>query len=511
MAEQVYYAPTEAQIGEQATPARFDVYRAALDTIMKDVAARIDYLQVDWLGLAFEIIQAHRRSVDAGELGLTFEDVYSETADDADRRQRVQAAITTSHRYTLQSMRVQTLYNDLLQELGSGAQRISANIPNGIDIDAIYREAVALQEKAIESAVLDVLKCRLKIVLLRRFVYALSNAVLRPQYTRFATAVDNLLVPQPRDLEQYALQTEKPTFLSVDPMNRAPLQSAMVDELTYQLELSRQPKTATVGSIGLEIKNEQTLAEEKLANLWARAERTTRILLITTEYDRSQVRAAYGVALEGVWSNLLRKWIDLVKKSGSLDVLETAFTAVVVERLRQSVGILDSYANAAPLLAERLDIAGVPKKRDYRLLLFSPSGQSFLRYYRLLLALGTKGAADKELTQFASIVPYESALVDYPPVDDKPEIPSRILEGDGELAGLGPEHDKLDQVEIFFERQMLDSGRNEWDWAYKYWETLQRDKANRTSSQKEEDKIRLESARARLEQQQLRLAAAKAK
>ncbi len=507
MSEPVYYAPSEAQTNDQATPARFEVYRDSLKEIIAKVAARVDYLQVDWLGLEFDIIQQNRSAVNNNQIGLTREDVYSATADDEDRRTLAKSAISTSHRYTLQLMRMQTLYNDLIQEMGSGAQRPSANIPGGIDIDTIYRDVVATQEKELEVAAFEVLKCRLRIVLLRRFVFALGNAFLRPQYEIFARAADALLVPAPRDLEQYALQPEKKPYLAVDPQNLAPLQAAMVEELAYQLELKRQAKATTVGDVALDLKQEHTLAEEKLANMWTAAERALRILLIATEYDRSQVRVAYGVALEGVWSDLLRKWITLVIKSDTLDVLETAFTAVVVERMRQSVGILESYANAAPVLAERLGIAGAPKKRDYRLLLFSASGQSFLRYYRLLLAIGTKGTADKELTQFSSIVPYENVLTDYPAEDDKPEIPARILEGDGALAGLGPEHDKLDQVEIFFERQMLDSGLNEWDWAYRYWEVLQREKATANSNKKQEAALRLQSARLRLEQQQQKKAA----
>jgi len=509
MSEPAYYAPSEAQINEQATPARFEVYRDSLKEIVAKVAARIDYLQVDWLGLEFDIIQQNRSAVNNDKIGLTREDVYSATADDEDRRTLATSAITTSHRYTLQLMRMQTRYNELLQEMGSGAQRPSANIPGGMVIDAIYRDVVATQEKELEAAAFEALKCRLRIVLLRRFVSALGNAFLRPQYEIFARAADALLVPPPRDLEQYALQPEKKPYLAVDPQNLAPLQPAMVEELAYQLELNRQAKATTVGNIALDLKQAHTLAEEKLANLWTSVERTLRILLIATEYDRSQVRVAYGVALEAVWSDLLRKWISLVIKSDTLDVLETAFTAVVVERMRQSIGILESYANAAPVLAERLGIAGTPKKRDYRLLLFSASGQSFLRYYRLLLAIGTKGLADKELTQFSSIVPYESVLVDYPPEDDKPEIPSRILEGDGLLSGLGPEHDKLDQVEIFFERQMLDSGHNDFVWAYRYWEVLQREKATTNDTRKQEAEIRLQSARLRLEQQQKKAAGGK--
>ena len=507
MTERTDYAPTEAQINGQATPARLEVYRDAVRSLSASVAARIDFLLVDWLGLDFDIIQDHRRRVAEAEIGLTAEDIYGPGADTEDRRMLAEQAATENHRFVLQSMRMQALFNKLLQELGDGALRPSANIPVGIEIDEIYRDVVAAQETGIEATVLDLLKARLRIILLRRLISGLGNAFLRRQYAILARAVDDLIVPPPRDLEQYALQPEKKPYLAADPPNASPLQSAIVEEAVYQLELKRPTKLATAGTLALDLKQEYTLLEEKLETQWIAAERTLRILLVATEYDRSQVRVSYGVALENIWANLMRKWIELVNKSESLDVLEAAFSAEVVDRMRQSMGILDSYANAAPVLAERLGVTGAPKKRDYRALLFSPSGRTFMRYYRLLVAIGAKGAMDKELTQLSSIVPYENVLDFYPPEDDKPEIPSRILEGDGELAGLGPEHDKLDQVEIFFERQMVQSGADEWAWADRYWKVLQREKTLSTAAKKKEAAIRLETAQLRLEEQKAKKAA----
>jgi len=247
----------------------------------------------------------------------------------------------------------------------------------------IYRPAVVAMEARVGELVMGELMERARVAVL--------NDIMQP--TRFAklkavrAVTDSILVPFDHDLKEYGRaashgrikkrgsDTEEPYRIELDAKKASlALQTASVTAVYQAMSMNASKGVLLVSDV---VSERVEASEDKQRRLTELLEiefpRVLRILMETSQEEAQNIVPAYESDLRALLEDINDKYLAMVMTAATLNELLASYVVLLTTRLDQVSSLFESYVAAAPIIYASQNVPAAPLKRDYSVLMQTPS------------------------------------------------------------------------------------------------------------------------------------------
>lgn len=295
-------------------------------------------------------------------------------------------------------------------------------------IYAFYADAMASAEQKLEALLMKYLSSATALIVASAY---LSMYGSRPELFQNAkVALERVAAPPPGALELWGSSGKKGALPDDSEADAQNVMRALASDIAGLCGVAVQKGGDDALRTTMRLLEDNSVAASE-ALTFTQYMFTLRRLVDASNMEQHQLVPQYEEDLKSVWTNMVEDYKALLLHASSVADLRDSLAKDVLERIRRSSDICETYRKAAPILQ---DVAGAPKKRNIAVLLATSAGEQLVQWYHLFRPILTGKDAVPHYPFMTEMHPLSGVLI---PFETSREPMDRVHAALSEKASFG--------------------------------------------------------------------------